>query len=80
MGAMGIKLKCKVHGVPLVCFCPACRGAATSERKARSSRRNGRLGGRPRLPDNQIGQAACYQRERQARLKQQAKKKKGVRR
>ena len=41
------KLKCEIHGVPLVCYCPACRGSARSERKARSSRENGRLGGRP---------------------------------
>jgi len=45
---MAIKLKCKVHGIPLVCYCPACRGSASSERKAASSRENGRLGGRPK--------------------------------
>lgn len=43
-----MKLKCRIHGVPLVCFCPACRGAARSKRKAEASRRNGVLGGRPR--------------------------------
>jgi hypothetical protein len=42
-----MRLKCKIHGVPLVCFCPACRGSVTSKRKARSSRENGKLGGRP---------------------------------
>jgi hypothetical protein len=40
-------LICRVHKVQLICFCPACRGAARSARKARSSRRNGKLGGRP---------------------------------
>jgi len=44
---VGIRLKCKIHGVRLVCFCPACRGSARSESKARTSRRNGKLGGRP---------------------------------
>ena len=44
---MAIRLKCKIHGIPLVCYCPACRGSARSERKAESSRENGRLGGRP---------------------------------
>ena len=38
---------CKIHGIPLICYCPACRGAAKSERKAESSRENGKLGGRP---------------------------------
>jgi hypothetical protein len=44
---MPTKLKCKIHGIPLVCYCPACRGSARSERKAESSRENGKLGGRP---------------------------------
>lgn len=44
-----INVRCKVHGVPLVCFCPACRGSAHSERKARASRQNGRKGGRPKM-------------------------------
>ena len=40
---------CKVHRkTKLVQFCPACRGGKTSRRKARSSRENGKLGGRPR--------------------------------
>jgi hypothetical protein len=44
---MAIQPKCRIHGVPLVCFCPACRGSARSPRKARTSRRNGKFGGRP---------------------------------
>ena len=43
-----MRLKCKVHGIPLVCYCPACRGSVRSKRKAESSRANGKLGGRPR--------------------------------
>jgi hypothetical protein len=38
---------CKKHNIPLVCFCPACRGEARSAKKAQSSRDNGKLGGRP---------------------------------
>src|SRR5437773_12018573 len=38
--------RCPIHKVPLVCFCPACRGAVRSKRKAQSSRENGKLGGR----------------------------------
>ena len=41
-------MRCKIHKVPLVCFCPACRGAAKSKAKAEAARRNGKLGGRPR--------------------------------
>ena len=44
---MGLRLKCKIHGIPLVCYCPACRGSVRSERKAQSSKENGKLGGRP---------------------------------
>jgi hypothetical protein len=40
-------MRCKIHGVKLVCFCPACRGAVRSKRKAEASRANGALGGRP---------------------------------
>lgn len=40
--------ECKIHRVPLVCFCPACRGMVRSERKAKSSRENGKRGGRPK--------------------------------
>jgi hypothetical protein len=43
------KLYCKIHrDVQLVCYCPACRGEATSKRKAQAARENGKLGGRPR--------------------------------
>jgi hypothetical protein len=45
---MSVKPKCKIHGIPLVCFCPACRGSVTSERKAKAVRENGKLGGRPK--------------------------------
>ena len=41
-------MKCPIHNIPLVCYCPACRGAAKSTRKAKSSRENGKLGGRPK--------------------------------
>ena len=44
---MKINLKCRIHGVPLVCFCPACYGTVRSKRKAKSSRANGKLDGRP---------------------------------
>lgn len=40
--------KCKIHGIRMNCTCPACAGAMRSKRKARASRRNGRLGGRPK--------------------------------
>jgi hypothetical protein len=40
--------KCPIHKIELICYCPACRGSITSERKAKSSRENGKLGGRPR--------------------------------
>jgi hypothetical protein len=41
-------MKCPIHNIPLVCYCPACRGSAKSKRKAAASRNNGKLGGRPR--------------------------------
>lgn len=44
-----MNLKCPIHDIPLVCYCPACRAAVTSKRKAAASRENGKLGGRPRL-------------------------------
>jgi hypothetical protein len=47
-------MRCKVHRVKLVCFCPACRGAARSKRKAQASRQNGLKGGRP--PGGERGQ------------------------
>jgi hypothetical protein len=43
-----MNLRCPVHNVKLICFCPACRGGIKTERKARSSRQNGKLGGRPK--------------------------------
>jgi len=42
-----VVMKCPIHNIPLVCYCPACLGSATSERKAEASRENGMLGGRP---------------------------------
>jgi hypothetical protein len=42
------RILCKVHGIPLICYCPACRGERTSKAKAAASRANGRQGGRPR--------------------------------
>jgi len=41
-------MNCPIHNITLVCYCPACRGAVTSRRKAASSRQNGKKGGRPR--------------------------------
>ena len=41
-------VKCPIHNIDLVCYCPACRGSAKSKRKAAASRKNGKLGGRPR--------------------------------
>jgi hypothetical protein len=41
-------MKCPIHGIPLVCYCPACRGSTRSEAKAQSARENGKLGGRPK--------------------------------
>jgi hypothetical protein len=41
-------MKCSIHNIPLVCYCPACRGEAKSKRKAMSSRKNGKMGGRPK--------------------------------
>ena len=45
-------MKCPIHKIELVCYCPACRGEVTSERKAATSRANGRLGGRPKGSKN----------------------------
>jgi len=41
-------MKCPIHKIELVCYCPACRGEVTSKRKEESSRANGKLGGRPK--------------------------------
>src|SRR5260370_39340041 len=46
-GERGSMHKCPKHHIDLVSFCPACRGAVRSKRKAISSRKNGKLGGRP---------------------------------
>ncbi len=44
-----MRTTCIVHPkTKLVHFCPACRGAVSSKRKTVSSRKNGRLGGRPK--------------------------------
>jgi hypothetical protein len=40
-------MRCAIHNIPLVCYCPACRGAISSKRTAKSSRENGKKGGRP---------------------------------
>jgi hypothetical protein len=41
-------MKCPIHGIALVCYCPACRGGARSKLKAEAARENGKLGGRPK--------------------------------
>jgi hypothetical protein len=58
--------KCKIHGVPLVCFCPACRGSVRNRRKAEASRQNGHLGGRPKMPWGQLSEAGKRARKRRA--------------
>jgi hypothetical protein len=45
-------MKCPIHNVELICYCPACRGSVTSKRKSASSRENGKLGGRPKGSKN----------------------------
>lgn len=62
-----MRMKCRIHNVLLICFCPACRGEATSKLKTQSSQENGKLGGRPRLPDRLLSPATLYRR----RLKEQ---------
>lgn len=49
-----MKPKCPIHKVELVCYCPVCRGAVSSKRKAASSRENGKLGGRPKGSKNKL--------------------------
>jgi hypothetical protein len=44
-------MKCPIHK-DVEMICPACVGAATSKRKAVSSRQNGKLGGRPKGSKN----------------------------
>jgi aryl-alcohol dehydrogenase-like predicted oxidoreductase len=41
-------MNCPKHGIPLVCYCPACRGQIATKRKSAASRENGKLGGRPK--------------------------------
>ena len=45
-------MRCPIHNVPLVCYCPVCRGSVTSKKKAKASRDNGKLGGRPKSAKN----------------------------
>jgi len=45
-------MKCPIHKIKLICYCPACREAVTTDRKASSSRNNGKLGGRPKGSKN----------------------------
>ena len=45
-------MKCAIHKVELVCYCPVCRGSVISKRKAATSRENGKLGGRPKGSKN----------------------------
>jgi hypothetical protein len=45
-------MKCSIHHVELIRYCPACRGSAKSKRKAEASRENGKLGGRPKGSKN----------------------------
>ena len=52
LGILPDMKKCPIHKVELICYCPVCRGSVTSERKAQSSRENGKLGGRPKGSKN----------------------------
>lgn len=70
-------MKCRIHKIPLICYCPACRGAAKSAQKAESSRMNGLRGGRPRKAESQVTPSALYQRERREKLRAEEKIKKG---
>lgn len=45
-------MKCPIHHIELICYCPACRGSVITERKAESSRENGKRGGRPKGSKN----------------------------
>jgi hypothetical protein len=47
-----VRMKCPIHKIELICYCPACRGEVTSKRKAATSRDNGKLGGRPKGSKN----------------------------
>jgi hypothetical protein len=41
-------MKCPIHKIDMICYCPACRGSVTSKVKRNASRANGKLGGRPK--------------------------------
>ena len=45
-------MKCPIHHVELICYCPACRGSVASKAKSSASRENGKLGGRPKGSKN----------------------------
>jgi len=45
-------VKCPIHHVQMICYCPACRGSVTSKAKRNASRENGKLGGRPKGSKN----------------------------
>jgi hypothetical protein len=52
-------MKCPIHKIPMVCYCPACRGSARSELKAMAARENGKLGGRPKGSGNKQDREAA---------------------
>jgi len=56
-------MKCPIHHVALICYCPACRGSVTSKSKAKASRENGKLGGRPKGSKNKPKSKSRKQRE-----------------
>jgi hypothetical protein len=64
-----MKLKCKIHDVALICYCPTCRASVRSERKAEASRQNGKLGGRPQKPWSELGAAGKRARRRRREQK-----------
>ena len=39
--------RCPIHDFPVSRICPACAGAATSDRKVAGARAKGKLGGKP---------------------------------
>ena len=45
-------MKCLIHHIELICYCPACLGSTISKKKAAASRSNGKLGGRPKGSKN----------------------------
>lgn len=48
------RMKCTIHNIQLICYCPACRGSISSQRKTRTSRANGLLGGRPKKEKGEL--------------------------